>query len=142
MATFVLFHEFGKYLGDGTIDLDTHTFKAVLTNSAPTQGTNTVLADITQIASTGGYAAVTLSCTWTETGSGTGIWRFDSGDIAWTASGAAIPTHRYMVIYDDTPTSPADPLVGYVDRGSSADISDGSTRTWTTASGLFDLTVP
>jgi hypothetical protein len=52
MAAFVLLHEFGKFLGNGTIDLDTHTFKAALTNSAPTQGTNTVLTDITQISAT------------------------------------------------------------------------------------------
>jgi hypothetical protein len=145
MPTLVLFHEFGKYLGDGTIDLDTHTFKGMLSNTAPTQGTNTVKADITEISAGNGYSAggATLgSVTWAETGSGTGVWRFDSADIAFTASGGAIATHRYLVIYDDTPTSPADPLVGYVDRGSSADISDGSTRTWTTASGLFDLTVP
>ncbi len=140
MPAFTMFDEFKRYLGDGTIDLDTHTFKAVLSNVAPVTGTNTVLVDITQIAATGGYAPVTLtSVTWTETGAGTGIWRFDCADIAWTATGAAIPTHRYMVVFDDTPTSPADPLVGHVDRGSSADIADGSTRTWTTATGLFDL---
>jgi hypothetical protein len=141
MASFVLFHEFGKFLGDGTIDLDTHTFKAALTNSAPVQATGTVLTDITQIAATGGYAVATLgSVTWAETGAGTGVWRFGCANIAWTASGAAIDTHRYMVVYDDTAAS--DQLVGYVDRGSSANIADGSTRTWTVASGLFDLTVP
>jgi hypothetical protein len=142
MPAVVLFHEFGKYLGDGTIDLDGHTFKAALTNTAPVAATSTVLADITQIASTGGYAPVTLTgVTWAETGSGTGIWRFDCADITFTASGAAMPTHRYLVIYDDTPTSPADPLVGYVDRGTSADISDGTSRTWTIAGGIFDATV-
>jgi hypothetical protein len=88
MPNLVLFHEFGKYLGDGTIDLDTHTFKAMLSNTAPTQGTNTVKADITEISAGNGYSAggATLgSVTWTETGSGTGIWRFDSADIAFTA---------------------------------------------------------
>lgn len=140
MATFTLFHEFKKYLADGTIDLDGHTFRAVLTNTAPVAASNTVLTDITQISSAGAYAPAALtSVTWGETGAGTGVWRFDCADIAFTASGAAIDTHRYLVIYDDTPTSPADPLVGYVDRGSSADIPDGSTRTWTVASGLFDL---
>lgn len=142
MATFTFFHEFKKYLGDGTIDLDTHTFKAMLTNSAPTAGTNTVKADITEISAGNGYTAggVTLSSvTWSETGAGTGVWRFDCADIAWTASGGAIAAHQYLVIYDDTPTSPADPLVGYADWGSSSTIASGATRTWTTASGLFDL---
>jgi hypothetical protein len=141
MAAFVLFHEFGKFLGDGTIDLDTHTFKAALTNSAPTQGTNTVLTDITQISATGGYAVVTLTTvTWAETAGGSGVWRFDCDNISWTASGAAMDTNRYMVVYDDTAAS--DQLVGYVDRGATATIPDGTTRTFTVASGLFDLTVP
>jgi hypothetical protein len=141
MATFVLFDEFAKFLGDGTIDLDSHTFKAALTNTAPTQDTDDTLSDITQIGATGGYAVVTLTTvTWAETGAGTGIWRFDCDNISWTASGAAIDTNRYMVVYDDTAAS--DQLVGYVDRGATATIPDGTTRTFTVAAGLFDLTVP
>lgn len=143
MATFTLFDEFLRYMADGTIDLDTHTFKAVLTNSAPDKAANTVLADITQISAGNGYTTggVTLSgVTWLETGAGTGVWRFTANDPSWTAAGGSIATHRYMVIYDDTPTSPADPLVGYVDRGTSDVIADGSTRTWDIgASGLFEL---
>lgn len=141
MATFTIFDEFVRYVADGTIDLDTHAFKAVLTDTAPVQGTNTVLADITQIAagngySTGGFAL--SGVTWTETGAGTGVWRFTCTNPSITASGGAIATSRYLVIYDDTPTSPADPLVGYVDRGASATIPDGTTRTWTISTGLFD----
>jgi hypothetical protein len=132
MATFTFFDEFKKYLGDGTIDLDTHTFKIVLSNSAPTPGTNTVLADITQIASGNGYTTGgnTLgTVTWTETGSGTGIWQWTTADSTWTASGGSIATFRYAVVYDDTPTSPADPLVGYLDYGSSVTITSGNTFT-------------
>lgn len=145
MATFTLFDEALKYLGDGTIDLDSHSIKAALTNTAPSQGSNTVLADITQIASSGGYTTggLALTVTWTETGSGTGIWTFNvSANPAWTASGGSIATHRYMVVYDDTSTSPApiDALIGYVDRGSSDIISSGNTRTWSVgANGLFQM---
>lgn len=143
MPAFTLFHEFKKYLGDGTIDLDSHTFKAMLTNTAPDAANNTVKANITEIAAGGGYVAggVTLTgVTWAETGAGVGTWRFNCDDISWTASGADIATHRYLVIYDDTPTAPADPLVGYVDRGSSAVITNGNTRTWDVgANGLFEL---
>lgn len=143
MATFVPVHEFGKYLGDGTIDLDTHTFKAVITNTSPAQATNAVLADLTQIAATGGYAAVTLtSVTWTETGAGTGIWEFDSAAFSWTATGADFATGRYVYIYDDTPTSPADPLVGYADYGATFVVTDGNSLTVTPgANGILRLTV-
>lgn len=143
MATFTFFDEFKKYLGDGTIDLDTHTFKIVLTNSAPTAGTNTVLADITQIANGNGYTTGgnTLgTVTWAETGAGTGIWQFTSADSVWTASGGSIGPFRYVVMYDDTPTSPADPLVGYLDYGSNVTITTGNTFTVDVgANGWFRL---
>lgn len=143
MATFTFFDEFKNRLGDGTIDLDGHTFKAMLTNTAPSAGSNAIKSDITEIAAGNGYTAggVTLtSVTWAETGAGTGIWQFSCADMSWTAAGGDIATHRYLVVYDDTPTLPADPLVGYVDRGSSAVISNGNTRTWDVgANGLFRL---
>lgn len=143
MATFTLFDEFLKYLGDGTADLDTHAFRAILTNVAPVQGTNSVKADITEISAGNGYVATGIALTgvtWLETGAGLGVWRFTCNDPSWTAAGGAIATHRYLVIYDDTPAAPLDPLVGYVDRGSSADIPDGSTRTWDVGpSGLFEV---
>lgn len=143
MATFVPTHEFGKYLGDGVAALASHTFKAVLTNTAPTQAGSTTLSGITQISSTGGYAAVTLTgVTWSETGAGTGIWEFDSAAFSWTASGASFDTARYIVIYDDTPTSPADPLVGYIDYGSGFAVTNGNSLTVTPgANGIFRLTV-
>lgn len=143
MATAVVFDEFKRYLGEAVINLSTNTFKAALTNTAPNTGTNTVLADITQITAANGYTsggATLASVTWSETGAGSGIWRFNAADITFTASGGDIATHRYLVIYSDTPTSPADPLVCTVDRGSSAVITNGNTRTWDIgANGLFEM---
>lgn len=143
MATAVVFDEFKRYLGEGVVNFTTHTFKAALTNTAPNTGTNTVLADITQITAANGYLSggtPLASVTWSETGAGSGVWRFNAADITFTASGGDIATHRYLVIYDDTPTSPADPLVAVVDRGSSAVITNGNTRTWDIgANGIFEL---
>jgi hypothetical protein len=143
MATFTFFDEFKKYIGDGTIDLDTHTFKIALTNSAPTTGTNTVLADITQISGVNGYTTGgnTLgTVTWAETGAGTGIWQFTSADSVWTASGGSIGPFRYVVLYDDTPTSPADPLIGLLDYGSNVTVTTGNTFTVDVgANGWFRL---
>jgi hypothetical protein len=143
VATFTFFHEFKRYLGDGTIDLDTHTFKWVLTNTAPTAATDTILANITQIANGFGYTTggvTATSVTWTETGGGTGIWRFTAADSNWTASGGSFGPFRYPVLYDDTPTSPADPLVGYLDYGSAITITDLNTFTIDIgALGIFDL---
>lgn len=141
MATFTFFDDFKGFLGDGTIDLDTHTFKVVLTNTAPVVATDSVLADITQIANGNGYTTggVTLSSvTWAETGAGTGIWRWNAADFSWTASGGPIATFRYPVFYDDT--SASDVLVGYLDYGAALDITDGNIFTVDIgASGIFEL---
>jgi hypothetical protein len=124
---FTFFHEFKRYLGENVIDLDTHSFKFYLTNAAPNAATHTVKADLAGITTQNGYAEVTITQTWQETGAGTGIWRFAaSADITWTASGGSYGPFRYAVLYDDTPSSPADPLVGYIDNGSEVTISDGN----------------
>jgi hypothetical protein len=49
-------------------------------------------------------------------------------DLVLTASGAVAP-FRYVVLYDNTPTSPADPLVGWWDYGSSITMANGETFT-------------
>lgn len=143
MATFTFFDEFKKYIGDGTIDLDTHTFKWALTNTAPVTGTATNLAAITQIAAGNGYTTggtALTGVTWTETGAGTGTWKFDAADTVFTAAGGSIGTFRYAVLYDDTPTSPADPLVGMLDYGSAVTITVGNTFTIDVgAGGIFTL---
>ena len=46
-----------------------------------------------------------------------------------TATGGAIATHRYYVLYNDSATSPADALVGYLDYGSAVDLADTETMT-------------
>lgn len=132
MATFVVFDEFLKYMGDGVINFSSHTFKAGLTNTAPSKTNDTVWANITEIAAGNGYTAGGSSMTsvaYSETGAGTGIFRFNMADFSWTASGGSIGPLRYVVIYDDTPTSPADPLVGYWDYGSNITITSGNTFT-------------
>lgn len=141
MATFVKFHEFIARLGNKEIDLDSDTFKAYLSDTTPDAAAHTVKADIAEITAGNGYTAggVTLAgVTWAETGSGTGIWRWTANDPSWTASGGNIATHRYLIVYDDTHAS--DALVGYVDRGSSSIISNGSTGTWDIgANGMLQI---
>lgn len=143
MSTFLFFHEFKKYLGDGTIDLDTHVFKMYLSNDAPIVGTDTVKADVTNITEQNGYAEQTLTATWVETGAGTGVWEFrHNADKTWTASGGSFGPFQYVVVYDDTPTSPADPLIGYWDVGAATTITTGNSFTVDLDSNfaLFSLT--
>jgi len=141
MATFQVTDEFANFVGQKRDNLATDTIKAALTNTAPTKAGTQILADITQIASTGGYAVITLSgVSWVETGAGTGIWQFSSSAFAWTASGADFATARYVVIYDDTSTNKD--VIGFVDYGTTFVVTNGSTFTVTPGgSGIFRMTV-
>jgi hypothetical protein len=47
----------------------------------------------------------------------------------WTASGGSIGPFRYVILFNDTPTSPADPLIGYWDIGTNVTITTGNTFT-------------
>lgn len=140
MPAFVFFHEFKKFLGDGTIDLDGHTFKVALTNVAPVAATADQLADITQTTgagyTSGGYALT--SVTWLETGPGTGIWRWSAADLTIQANGGPINDFQYLVFYDDT--AAGDPLVGYLDYGLSIILPDGvSIQIDIGSNGIFEL---
>lgn len=141
MATFQVTDEFANFVGLKRDNISTDTIKAVLTLTAPTKAGSQVLADLTQIASTGGYAAVTLaSVTWAETAGGSGIWQFSSAAFSFTASGADFASARYMAIYDDTSTN--DDLIGFLDYGSSFVVTDGNSITFTPgANGIFRMTV-
>lgn len=146
MAVFQVVDEFANYLaasgGAAGLDINGDSYLAVLSNVAPTKAGTQILTDITQIAGTGGYAASALSgITWAETGAGTGIWQFSSNAFSWTASGADFATARYVAIYDDTPTSPVDPVVGFADLGSFV-LANGFTLTITPgANGILRITV-
>jgi len=144
MAAFIFFDECIFNSLNGAIDYDTHTFKAALSNTAPTVATFDELADITEIANANGYTTggVTLtSVTLAETGGGTGIWQWSCADFSWTASGGSIGTFQYVVIYSDTSTT--DKLIGYYDYGGAVNITTGNTFTVDIgASGIFQAQEP
>lgn len=140
----VFYDSFREYMADGTIDLDGDTFKAILVLSSytPSVSGHSTYADITNEHANGnGYTTggVTVAATWVES---SGIVTFDIADPSWTASGGNLVA-RYCVIYDDTPSSPANPLVGYyLMDNSPADVTqvDGGTLTVQIPSGgLFTL---
>lgn len=141
----IKYNNFPELMADGTIDLDDDVFKVQLHTSSytPNAETHTVKADLSnEHASGNGYTTggFTITQTWTQS---TTTLTFDSDDPNWTASGAPI-TARYAVIVDDTPASPADPLVAYsLLDNSPADVSvsDGNTLTLEiNASGIFTVT--
>lgn len=127
MASYNKFLQFTKDLVDGVHDFDNHTFKVMLTNTAPVN-TNTVKANLTEITAGNGYTAGGSTTTIT-TSTSSGTAKITGTDVVITASGGSIGPFRYAVLYNDTPTSPADPLVAWWDYGSSISLASGESLT-------------
>ena len=86
--------------------------------------TNAILGDLTQIAYTNLSSRIITGVT-AEQSSGT--VHLTANDLTLTASGGSVATFRYVVIYNDDPTSPADPLICWFDYGSNVTMADTET---------------
>src|SRR5262245_37775473 len=124
MATFNRFEKFSEDLAEKVHNLDTDTIKVYLSNTAPNVATHSVKADIAEISAGNGYTAGGADTQNTTTRSGA-VTTITATDATITASGGTIGPFRYAIAYNDTPTSPADPLIGYWDYGSSITLQDG-----------------
>lgn len=131
MASFTKVNDFVVNLANA-MDLDSDTLAVALSDTDPTSGTdvtadgNGVLANITEIAYTNLSSRTLANVTSTQT---SGTYKLSADDLVLTASGGSVASFRYVIIYNDTPTSPADPVVGYYDYGSSLTLNDGDTFT-------------
>lgn len=130
MATFNKFQDFVEQLGKGVHQLHAagHTVKVYLSNATPDAALDAVKADLAEITPENGYPAggTDIQNDYTES---TGTGTLTGVDVIFTASGGSFGPFRYVVLYNDTPTSPADPLVAWWDYGSSISCNDGETFT-------------
>ena len=123
MATYQKFEQFVGDLAIAIHDCDTDQFTVALcaAASAPVAA-NAVLADLTEIAYTNLSARNLTTATAAEAA---GVYTQLFSDLVLTASGGAVAAFRYVVIYNNTPASPLDPLVGFYDYGSDLTLADG-----------------
>lgn len=141
-APFNKFQSFVTKLAAGVfanaLNADTDTLKCYLSNTAPNAATMTVKADLAEISAGAGYSAGgndTQNAAATATGTVTVV----GTDFVITAAGGTIGPFRYVVLYDDTPSSPADPLIGWWDYGSSITLQDGETFTTDFGASMFTV---
>ena len=125
MATFNKINQFVEDLAKGVHDLSADALTIALTNSAPV-ATNNILGDLTEISYTNCSARVPTITSCVET---SGTLKLILADLVLSASGGTVGPFRYVVLYNDTPTSPVDPLIGWYDYGSSITLNDGETFT-------------
>lgn len=133
MATYNKFNAWADNMVE-VANLATDQFVVALTNTAPT-ASNSVLADISQISYTN---LSSRNITTTSSSQTSGTYSLVLADLTLTATGSVGP-FRYVVIYDDTPTSPADPLVCWYDYGSSITMANGETFVIDFGANLFTL---
>ncbi len=128
MAAYNKFQAFVEHVAEKVHNLGADSLKVMLTNVAPV-ATNSVKADLTEIAAGNGYTAGGTVATISGSSQAGGTYKLTLGDVVFTAAGGAIGPFRYAVLYNDTPTSPADPLIGWWDYGAGVTLQDGETFT-------------
>lgn len=126
MAAFQKFNAFVEHIAEGVHNLQTGALVLALCAAANApDAANSVLADLTQSSYTNlSSRAVTVS----SSAQSSGTYKLVCADVVLTASGS-VAAFRYVVLYNDTPTSPADPLIGFWDYGADLSLANGETFT-------------
>ena len=131
MASFNKFNQFCEYVFEAGVNLQSDSTKVMLTNTAPV-ATNSLYGDIsgTELGTGAGYATGGATVTLTSSSQTGGLYKYiaSCASPTWTASGSMGPV-RYVVMYDNTATTPLKPLIGWWDYGSSITLSSGDTFT-------------
>jgi hypothetical protein len=126
MATFNFHNALKEHLPEGVHVWGTHALVLALCAAANAPvATNSILGDLTQVS----YTNLSSRAVTTSSSSQTsGNYSLVLADTVLTASGT-VAQFRYVELYNDTPTSPADPLIGWLDYGSNLDMTTGQTLT-------------
>jgi type IV pilus biogenesis protein CpaD/CtpE len=126
MATFNKFQSFVEALAEKIHKLDTDVLKVALSNAVPL-ATNTVLANITQIANGNGYTTGGAQATQVDSLQTAGTYKLRLNDVTFTATPGNIGPFQYVVLYNDTATN--DELIGWYDYGTALTITAGNSFT-------------
>lgn len=124
MASFNKFNQFVEDLAHGVHNFSADTIRVALSDTAP-GASDATLANITEITAQNGYSAGGPQTAISNSGQLSGTYTLDLTDVTITASGGTIGPFRYVIVYNDSQTSPADPLIGWYDYGSSITLNDG-----------------
>jgi len=138
VASYNKFDSFVENTPEKVHDLGSDTIKIMLTNSTPV-ATNTIFGNLSEISAGNGYSAGGSTVTISSSSQTSGTYTLVGTDLVFTASGGTIGPFRYAVIYNDTPTSPADPLIAWWDYGSSVTLQNGETFTVDFGASIFSL---
>jgi hypothetical protein len=144
MATYNKLNGFVEHLAQKVHNLNADAITVALSNTAPgSEGTpptgataTCILANVTQVAYTNLSTRVFSGVSATQSA---GTLTLAATDLVLTSTGGSTGPFRYIYVYNDTPTSPADPLIGYFDYGSSITLADGETLTLDFGTNLLTI---
>lgn len=143
MATFNSFNAFANHLALGLHDFSSggDVLRIYLSNATPSASGDNDKADLAEIANGNGYTTggtdITNAITWSAA---TDVASITSATgISWTATGGAIASFRYVVLYNDTHASNI--LIGYWDYGSTVALAAGESFTVDFGASVFTITV-
>ncbi len=143
MASFVKVNDFVKNAVHN-IDLESDQIAVALTNTAPgsessnpTADGNGIVGNLTQISYSNCSSRNVTTTSSTQT---SGTYKLVLADLTLTASGTVGP-FRFIYIFDDTVSTPADPIIGYYDYGTSITLNNGDTFTldFSPSNGVIQL---
>jgi hypothetical protein len=142
-----LYNNFREQVMEGVFNLASggHTLKVTLhTGYTPDIDAHTVWADVsgTEYSTAGNYTAggATLGSQDVTQDNDNDRGVFDAADVTWTSLGPLSPaTPSHAILWDDTPSSPEDPLIAYWELGTTATNGGNYTLAWGT-DGIILLT--
>jgi len=138
MAAYNKFETFVGDLGLKVHELNADLCKVYLSNATPSTSADSIKTDLAEIGAGNGYTAGGEDST-NAYSEATGTGTMTAVDITWTASGGTIGPFQYAILYNDTPTSPVDPLIAWWDHGSALTLNDGESFTVDFGASVFTI---
>jgi len=127
MAAFQKFHSFVEAVAESKHDLGADTLKVILSNTSP-NATDNIKSDIQEIAAGNGYTTGGNTAAVVSSAQTSGVYKLVLADPStWTASGGAMGTFRYAVLYNASAGN--NELIGFWDYGSEVTLADGDSFT-------------
>lgn len=121
-ATFNKFNQFVADLANKVHNLGSDVLKVMLSNTAPV-ATNTVKANIVEIAAGNGYVAGGNQATQISSSQVGGTEILKLNNFVFQGAGGSIGPFRYLILYNSTPI--AGPLIAWFDFGQSISVANG-----------------
>lgn len=129
MATYQKFQDFAEQVAKGVHNFASHTFRVALTNTPPSATDVSFLPASSHPPPTAanGYSTQAVTITTSEA---SGTMTVQGQQVVFTAAGGQIGPFKYVILYNDSATSPPDALVAFADYGGSG-VTLNDTETFT-----------